>query len=42
MADEDWRKACEILGQIRLELGRGERNGRRVIQVPLGDRIPAI
>ena len=22
MADENWRKACEILGQIRLELGR--------------------
>ena len=22
MADESWRKACEILGQIRLELGR--------------------
>jgi len=22
MADEDWRKACEILGQIRLELGK--------------------
>jgi len=22
MADESWRKACEILGQVRLELGR--------------------
>lgn len=22
MADENWRKACEILGQVRLELGR--------------------
>jgi aspartyl-tRNA synthetase len=22
MADENWRKACEILGQIRLELGK--------------------
>jgi len=36
MADENWRKACEILGQIRLELGKDRglaENGFRFLWV---------